>query len=171
MDWRQYFVRLYDYNAWANRRLRAAAAGLSAEQLYHSHGHSWDSIHGVLLHMLSSEWVWLQRWQGESPQQLLDPNDFKQLARLDAYWVQLDGELRRFVAAQTEASLGRVVTYRSTHGEPYQAELWQLLAHLANHGTHHRGELAAMFATLAVPHPEDDLVRYFREQSGQLPPT
>ncbi|MBI4772019.1 MAG: damage-inducible protein DinB, partial [Chloroflexi bacterium] len=32
-----------------------------------------------------------------------------------------------------------------------------------NHSNHHRGELAAMLALLNVPHPEDDMLYYFRE--------
>ena len=43
----------------------------------------------------------------------------------------------------------------------------QMLAHLANHETHHRGELAAMFALMNVAHPEDEVIQYFLDLSGQ----
>jgi uncharacterized damage-inducible protein DinB len=166
MNGRDYFVELYAYNAWANQRVLAAAAALSPEQRHQSHGHSWDSVHGVLVHVLSAEWIWLRRWLGESPRHLLNPQDFTPLAKLQAAWADQNDEVQAFVQAQTEASLERVVEYRSTKGEPFQNVLWHLLAHVINHSTHHRGELAAMMAALAAPHPEDDLVFYFRERSA-----
>jgi uncharacterized damage-inducible protein DinB len=45
--------------------------------------------------------------------------------------------------------------------------LYQMLMHVANHETHHRGELAAMFALMNVPHPEEEVIQYFLNSSGQ----
>jgi uncharacterized damage-inducible protein DinB len=36
-----------------------------------------------------------------------------------------------------------------------------------NHNTHHRAELAAMFALMDVPHPEEEIIQYFLDKSGQ----
>ena len=167
MNLPEYFVQLYDYTFWANARMLDAAEQLSPEQLFQEHGQSWGSVHGVLVHMLSAEWIWLRRWLGESPKAVLDPGDFPTLSALRARWRGNEDELRRFVAGQSQGSLQRLVTYTNTMGLAYTLPLWQLMAHAANHATHHRGELAAMFAMLEAPHPEDDWYRYFLEKSGQ----
>ena len=39
--------------------------------------------------------------------------------------------------------------------------------HIPNHETHHRGELAGMFALMNVAHPEDEVIQYFLDLSGQ----
>ena len=39
---------LYDYNDWANNRMLAACAGLTAERWDQSLGHSWGSARGLL---------------------------------------------------------------------------------------------------------------------------
>jgi uncharacterized damage-inducible protein DinB len=72
-----------------------------------------------------------------------------------------------FIADQTEDSLERVITYRNFSGESFKVPLWQMLMHVANHETHHRGELAAMFAVMDVPHPEEEVIQYFLNLSGQ----
>lgn len=163
-----YFTTLYDYNRWANARMLEAAARLTFEQLLHEHGHSWGSVHGLLVHMMSAEWIWLRRWQGESPKAVLNPSDFPTIEILRAYWDGLEAQLHDFVAAQTGESLESIVTYTNTKGRTFSLPLWQLMGHLANHGTHHRGELAAMFALLEAAHPEEDWYLYFLSKSGQM---
>ena len=162
-----YFESLYDFNYWANQRYLGAAEGLSQEQLMHKQGHSWDSIYRVLLHMMSSEWMWLERWKGNSPQAFLEPAEYPTLASVRSYWTGLEKEMRGFLAAQTEDSLQGEVSYTNTRGETFHLPLWHMLSHVPNHNTHHRGELAAMFALLEAPHPEDEAVQYFLDRTGQ----
>jgi uncharacterized damage-inducible protein DinB len=167
MNTKEYLQHLYDYNYWANHRYFAVAEGLRDEQLRRKQGHSWDSVHAVLVHMLSSEWVWLQRWSGTSPKGHLSADDFPTLAALKERWSQAEAEMQAFIADQTEDSLERVVTYSNFSGEKFDVPLWQMLMHVANHETHHRGELAAMFALMNVPHPEEEVIQYFLNLSGQ----
>jgi uncharacterized damage-inducible protein DinB len=167
MDLPEYLQQLYDYHYWANHRLLAAAEALTEEQLYRPQDHSWGSIHGVFLHMLNAERIWLRRWQGQSPQGFFSAEDFPTLASLRAYWDELETEMRAFVAAQTPQSLEKEITYTSTVGQTYSLILWQMMAHVPNHATHHRGELAAMFALMDVPHPEEELNHYALAKSGQ----
>jgi uncharacterized damage-inducible protein DinB len=167
MDLAETIRQLYDYNYWANRRYFTAAEALTEQQLRRSQGHSWDSIYAVLLHMLSAEWIWLRRWNGESPRSLLRPEDFPDLPAIRKRWDGLEMEMRAFVAAQTGASLQKELAYTNTRGENFHLPLWQMMLHVANHNTHHRGELAAMFALMNVPHPEDEAYHYFLEASGQ----
>jgi len=162
-----YFIQLYEYTAWANQRYLLAAEALPAEQLHQQHGHSWGSIFGVLVHMLSAEWIWLSRWKGVSPNAMLHESAYPALVDVRRHWEQVQAELAGFVSAQTEQSLARPLTYANTRGTVFTLPLWQLMAHAANHATHHRGALAAMFAMLGAPHPEDDWYRFFLEKSGQ----
>lgn len=167
MDAKEYIKQVYDYCYWANHRYFAVAEGLSAEQLHREQGHSWGDVHSLLVHMLSSETVWLGRWHGETPKSHLDPKEFPTLSALKARWEQVEREMRLFIDGQTEASLQSVITYSNFRGETFHVPLWQMLMHVANHETHHRGELAAMFALMDVPHPEEEVIQYFLDLSGQ----
>ena len=166
MELKQYLEHLYDYNYWANKRYLAVAETLTEEQLFGQQGHSLGSIHAVLVHMMSSERMWPQRWRGEKGS-FLDPNDFPSTENVRKYWVEVEKNMRAFIAGQTEQSLLRDVTYTNPKGETFTLPLWQMVVQPPNHNTHHRGELAAMFALMNVPHPEEEVVQYFLIKSGQ----
>ena len=117
--------------------------------------------------MMNAEWIWLRRWQGQSPGAFHEAADFPTLGALRQYWAGLEEEMRAFVAAQTEKSLEREIAYTNTLGQKYHLPLWQMMVHVPNHNTHHRGELAVMFAAINAPHPEDEWNHYFLIKSGQ----
>ena len=166
MQLTDYLQHLYDYNYWANKRYLAVAETLTEEQLFRKQGHSWESIQAVLVHMMNSERMWPQRWRGEQGT-FLDFKSFRTVASIREYWVDVEKNMRAFLAEQTEQSLLREVTYTNPKGETYTLLLWQMVVQPPNHNTHHRGELAAMFALMHIPHPEEEVVQYFLVKSGQ----
>lgn len=157
---------IYAYHYWMNAQILDACEALTSEQWNRPLGHSWGSVHGLVVHMLAAETIWLRRWQGHSPATLLQPEEFPALADARRAWAGLESELRAFLAACDQARLDAPVHYTTTRGQPYSEPLGELMLHVANHGTHHRGELVAMLAILGVPHPEDDLLRYLRERGA-----
>jgi uncharacterized damage-inducible protein DinB len=166
MELKSYLEHLYEYNDWANKRYLAVAESLPEEQLFRKQGHSWDSVHAVLVHMMSSERMWPQRWHGETGT-FLDPKDFPTIASVREYWVDVEQNMRSFIARQTEESLLREITFTNPKGQTFTLPLWQMAIQPPNHNTHHRGELAAMFALMNVSHPEEEIVQYFLVKSGQ----
>ncbi len=167
MQLKPYLETLYDYNFWANHRYFSVAEALTVEQFHRMQGHSWGNVQAMFVHMLSSEWVWLQRWHGASPKGHLDQADFPTLASVKEPWSEQEAELRAYLGSQTEGGLQSVITYTNFRAETFHVPLWQMLMHLANHETHHRGELAAMFALMDVPHPEEEVIQYFLNLTGQ----
>ena len=166
MELKQYLDHLYDYSYWANKRYLAVAETLTEEQLFRKQGHSWDSVQAVLVHMMSSERMWPQRWRGEKGT-FLDPKDFPTALSIRENWVDVEKNMRALIADQTEESLLREITYTNPKGETFTLPLWQMMVQPPNHNTHHRGELAAMFALMNIPHPEEEIVQYFLVKSGQ----
>src|SRR5512146_3083671 len=101
MKLKDYLEHLYNYNYWANKRYLAVAESLTEEQLFRRQGHSWDSVHAVLVHIMSSERMWPQRWRGEKGT-FLDPNDFAAATSIREYWVEIEKNMRAFISEQTE---------------------------------------------------------------------
>src|SRR5258707_15719424 len=58
---------LFDYTEWANGLALNAAAGLTEENMRRDFNISHSSILGTLVHMAGAEWIWLGRWDGNSP--------------------------------------------------------------------------------------------------------
>lgn len=169
MELSGYFRSLFEYDAWANRQVLNAAALLSEEQLARPLNQSWGSVRGLLVHMMSAQWVWLNRLNGESPAGMLKEADFQTLAAIEARWKTIQAGLHEYLLSQDAASLSREIHYANTRGQAFHLPAWQILAHLANHGTHHRGELATAFQALGVAHSEEDYLFFTLEISGQRP--
>ncbi|HET9909084.1 MAG TPA: DinB family protein, partial [Anaerolineales bacterium] len=115
MQLKEYLEQLYDYNYWANKRYLAVAETLTEEQLFLKQGHSWDSVHAVLVHMMSSERMWPQRWRGETGT-FLDAKDFPTMTSIRDYWVDVEKAMRSFLAEQSEGSLLQDVSYTNPRG-------------------------------------------------------
>ncbi len=155
-----YFQHLFEYHSWANGLVMDAAGHMSDEQLRQAQGHSWGSVHGILLHMLSAEWIWLERLKGNSPKAFLPEEEYQTLDAIQDRWARQTADLREFIGAQTEASLEREVATTLSRGQSFHPSVWQILTHMFNHANHHRGELAVMFALMQVPHQEDEFLLY-----------
>ena len=135
---------LYRYNTWANLRILDTAAHLSREQIVTACGASFDSVRDTLVHTMSGQWIYLERWQGRSPSAGLDPRDSPDVASIRARWDGIERETQAFVARLSEPDLGRVIEYTNTKGERWAYPLWQQMIHQVNHATQHRSEAAVM---------------------------
>jgi len=162
----EYFVMLYDYNAWANERILDAAEGLSTVQLGEATPYSAGGLRGTLVHTLSAEWLWRSRWQGVSPTAMFRDEDFPTLEAIRTRWRIEDQQLRAYVAGLTDADVMAVVSYTTMRGEPDGGPLWHLLAHVANHSTQHRSEAAAILTTLGRSPGPLDLIIFLDDYPG-----
>ena len=100
--------RLLDYNIWANHRLMRAAATLSVDDfkrdtLRASHG----GVRGTLAHILSAEWIWLERWKGLSPTRHLDEGEFPDVVALRDRWTLIEGHRGGLVPRPERPDAGR----------------------------------------------------------------
>ena len=135
--------KLYDYHWWANRNLLDVAIALGEEPSARDVGaqFSFPTVRRMFAHIYGADWLWLRRFQGESPTALAG-GDIGTLGELRKRWDELEREQRSFVGSLGASDLGREVVYRTTEGTTYRMALWPLLYHVLNHATHHRSEIA-----------------------------
>ena len=139
---------LYRYNAWANARILDTATRLTAEQFLASGGASYDSLRDTLVHAMSAQWIFLERWRGRSPRAMLDARQFPDLPSLRGHWDGVEQETQAFLAELSDARLVRDLEYTITEGERWTYPLWQQMIHQVNHATQHRSEAAVMLTQL-----------------------
>ena len=157
---------LFDYNAWANERILAAAEGLSEAQ-YNADvpGLSHGSIRATFVHALGAEIIWRRRClEGVSPTTLLPAAEVPTFATLRQRWLAEDAALREGVARLTNDALAAPLAYTTTRGTPMQDTLWQVLVHVLNHGTQHRAEVAVALTAFGRSPGDVDLIVYLREK-------
>ena len=154
---------LYEYNRWANRLILDAVEALSVEEQMQDRSVSHHSIHGTTLHLLFAEWVWLERWKGNSPSAPLKAEDFPDLASIRNYWHQIETECADFLNNLTEETLQAPLTYKDIAGNEHHNPLVLLMQHVVNHATLHRGQIMAMIRQLGIKPPATDFLFFFRK--------
>jgi uncharacterized damage-inducible protein DinB len=153
------------YNAWANRRLYDAAAGLTDEQYRADRGSFFKSLHGTLNHLLTADWVWMNRFTGEGPApERLDTIHHEQLADLRRVREAEDKRIVDYIDGLTEAQLAGTIRYRRVSTpEVFEQALAPALAHFFNHQTHHRGQAHSILCSFGERGLVMDLLYYQRE--------
>lgn len=161
---KSYIQTLYRYNQWSNARILATAAKLSQEQYLAAAEYPHRYLHGVLTHSLFAEWIWLKRWNGESPTTRLKPDDFPTFESLRARWAEEEAKLMQFVEQVTDERLNAPFQYTATDGAKFENLLWESMAHVVNHGMQHRSEAAAILTELGFSPGDLDMILFTRKK-------
>jgi len=108
---------LYAYNRWANRRLLRAAQLLPWSDFIRDLRSSHGSVRGTLVHIIWGEWLWIQRWRGESPKQIYAPEGFHDWVTLDSRWTTVENEQQAFLESLNDELLNIRVSYENLQGQ------------------------------------------------------
>ncbi|HXX17016.1 MAG TPA: DinB family protein [Candidatus Eremiobacteraceae bacterium] len=162
----QEMATLYEYNAWANRRMLEAVSPLSKEEFTKPLGSSFSSLRDTAAHIYGVEWLWFERFQGRSPSAIPDDPEFADVARLKVSWQEFEPRLLNFARALTQEDLDRVMEYKTMKFGVYRNPLWQSMMHLVNHGTYHRGQITTMLRQLDAQPILTDLMHFYREKQA-----
>lgn len=161
--------RLLDYTVWANHRVMRVAATLSPDDFRRDLGASHGGVRGTLTHMMSAEWIWLERWKGVSHTRMIDEGEFADILALRDRWTLIEGHRREWLETVREEALSEPVRYRTTEGREYVNPLWHLVQHLVNHSTYHRGQVTSLLRQLGARPVSTDLVAWDRTRAAGEP--
>ena len=99
---------LYDYNYWANGRLLQAVSRLTPEEFTRQVAGSYGSIRNTLVHVLSTEWGWLERCGGHQRGARLKSEDYPTFESLTAMWTNVEKYVREFLSTLADGDLIKV---------------------------------------------------------------
>ncbi len=153
--------RLYDYGYWANRKIFAVLAQLTADQFTQNVAGSYGSLRNTLVHILSAEWGWLERCGGAVRGPALKAEDFQTVDSLVDAWTLVEAHMSTFLASLTDAGLLRNIEFTLPAMDRARVmRLGDLMQHGANHGVHHRGQIALLLRVLGYVPGNFDLLIY-----------
>src|SRR5437660_7852775 len=163
---------LFDYTEWANGLAMEAAGKLSDENLRREVNISHGSIFGSLRHMAGAEWIWLERWHGQSPAKaeawsLWTTESSSDLATLNKRWRDIIDRRAGYISELDETRLAAELPFKLLSGDPNSMRLVDQMQHVANHATLHRGQVVGMIRQLGFDPPSTDLLFYLR---GEISP-
>jgi len=158
---------LFEYNAWANRRIFDALAALPAEQYTRDLKSSFGSIHGTVCHIVWAEQLWLTRWVAKPPPGTPQGKDLAGLPEARARWEAVEAERAAFLGGITEAKLRDGVTIQPTGGGSYTHTFRQMFLHTVDHSSYHRGQIIVMLRQLDLKPPGAGMMGFFRERTAR----
>lgn len=153
---KEFFLKWYSYNAWANRRV----IGCLERQAITD-----EKILSVMGHLVSANFIWLNRIKDlpKSKYELWGKYDVPALKRMveeaDEQWMNFISEHENF---------DRVLKYRNYAGDYFENNVQQIMIHLVNHGSYHRGQVAMLLRQKGFEPINTDFITYDRVISGQL---
>jgi uncharacterized damage-inducible protein DinB len=160
--YRDHFLELYDYTAWANRRVWDCVLRLSDERYFQPLEYSVGSIFAQCLHTAAVE-----QWWGDFLRTgellFLDDDNIEELRpreALAAYWDDVATRNRTFIASLNEADFRRKVKPAFWEAEEPAITVAQALTQVANHSTDHRAQILAMLYSLGAITTDQDFLAY-----------
>lgn len=147
-----YFIRLFDYDRYANLSISAAMTRTNERQ----------KAEELMAHLLSAQQIWLKRckgeaviggvlwpdWKSDTIEEIINDNYQK--------WISWLKDLN-------DSDLDRVVSYKTLNGEGFENRLTDILAHVINHGTHHRAQAGQHLKQAGTSLPLTDYIFYLRD--------
>ncbi|HKC64230.1 MAG TPA: DinB family protein [Pyrinomonadaceae bacterium] len=153
---------LWGHHWWSFEKFLDEVRSLSDEEFRRDLGLSFNSVHGIVAHMVGVELLWLKRVEeGESMTLIPGVNELPNLVLIEKGWEQAQSSWRALLESD---DLKREVHYSNTKGQKFSDPLWRLMAHLVDHSTAYRGILIAALRLLGRTPPVTGLIFYVRQK-------
>ncbi|HMG91489.1 MAG TPA: DinB family protein [Chryseolinea sp.] len=152
---KQYFLKLYQYNAWANKRVINCLSRQTVGD---------EKILNIMGHIVAAQFLWLHRIKG------LPPADVKLWGEYSLVQVttmaEEAGKLWLEFVESTD-NFNRELTYNNYLGEPYINNVEMIMIHLVNHSSYHRAQIALLLRQKGYEPINTDFITYDRVITGQ----
>jgi uncharacterized damage-inducible protein DinB len=153
---KRYFLRLYQYNAWANKRVLGT---LTRQRI------SDEKILSLMGHIVAAQFLWLHRIKGLPAPDVKLWGEYS-LDQLVTMAEKAGKEWLEFVESTDD--FNREMTYRNYVNEPYTNNVEMIMIHLVNHSSYHRAQIAMLLRQKGYEPINTDFITYDRVITGQL---
>jgi uncharacterized damage-inducible protein DinB len=153
---KKYFLKLYQFNAWANKRV----IGTLIRQQVND-----EKILSLLGHIVAAQFLWLHRIKGLPAPDVKLWGEYS-LDQLVTMAEKAGFDWLEFV--QSNDNFDREMTYKNYVNEPYTNNVENVMIHLVNHSSYHRAQIAMLLRQKGFEPINTDFITYDRVITGQL---
>jgi uncharacterized damage-inducible protein DinB len=155
-EMKKYFLKLYQYNEWANRRVLKAIKDQRVTD---------EKILSLFSHQITANFLWLHRIKGLPP----PPYDLWKTYPMTQLENMVDSASTQWLEfIQANDNFDWTLKYNNYIGAYYENNVEHIMMHLVNHGTYHRGQIALLMRMKGFEPINTDFITYDRVISGQL---
>ena len=149
---KKYFIDLFEYDAWANRRMLITIKSSKISD---------ERIRKIFSHIISAQLIWLNRIQ-DHPTSPFPLWETYKISEIETMIEESSERWINFLSSYNMDTLEEVIRYQNTKGDTYENRLRQIITHVINHSSHHRGQLALLLREKGVAPPANDYIIYKR---------
>lgn len=153
---KQYFLKLYRYNAWSNKRVLGTLQRQNVRD---------EKILSLMGHIVAAQFLWLHRIKGLPAPDVKLWGEYS-LEQLLALAEKAGKEWLEFV--ESTDNFNRELTYKNYVNEPYTNNVENIMIHLVNHSSYHRAQVAMLLRQKGFEPINTDFITYDRVVTGQL---
>lgn len=147
---KEYFLKLYRYNEWANRRVLGAI-----ERQHVTH----EKTLSIFSHQLVANFLWLHRIKG-LPAPALELWKTYPVERLHQMVDDASKQWLEYI--ESTDNFNRILKYENYVGDYYENNVEHIMMHLVNHGSYHRGQVALLLRQNGYEPINTDFITYDR---------
>ena len=157
-----YFVDLFLYNDWANRRVWDCAMKTEEEAYFKANDFSVGSIYDQLIHWLSVERWWIAYLEtGEANFMTKEEREVcKDRVKLRQLWDETNTRNMTYIQSLIDDELERKVNVPWWDNDDDKISVAQALTQVSNHSTDHRAQTMAVLHMLGYEGVEQDFLGY-----------
>jgi uncharacterized damage-inducible protein DinB len=160
---RKYFIKLAEYNNWADAIAMEWLDQINDEQWEQVIISSFSSVKQTAIHIASAEKIWIDFWENVPDPVYLSAEFQGTKDDLIAVWKKASAGLKNFIEQYPEENYQQPVTFRYPRGGEGRMEFWQTFSHIVNHSTYHRGQLVTLLRQAGfTKFSSIDLATYYR---------
>jgi len=152
---------LYGYHYWANDRVLDFAARVDAVDYFADVGYSHGNLHGILFHILRTDYSWRIACQTLKP--AVEPLFLENFPDLYAIRTRWEGEQQAMLAYLSGLSPNEIegdIQLTDRRGEVHRFRLWRVLVHVVLHAMQHHSEAAALLTRYGHSPGDLDFIFY-----------
>jgi uncharacterized damage-inducible protein DinB len=153
---KKYFLKLYHYNAWSNKRVLNCLKRQNVGD---------EKILTLMGHIVAAQFLWLHRIKG------LPPPDVKLWGTytLDQLLIMAEEAGKKWIDfVESTDNFDRELTYTNYVNDPYTNNVEMIMIHLVNHSSYHRAQIAMLLRQKGLDPINTDFITYDRVMRGQL---
>lgn len=153
---KKYFLKLYQYNAWSNKRVLSC---LTRQNIHD------EKILTLMGHIVAAQFLWLHRIKGLPAPNVKLWGEYT----LDQVVELADEAGKKWIEfVENTDSFDRELTYKNYVDEPYTNNVENIMIHLVNHSSYHRAQVAMLLRQKGFEPINTDFITYDRVITGQL---
>jgi uncharacterized damage-inducible protein DinB len=144
------FELMARYNQWMNEKIYAVCADIPDAARRKDLGAFFKSIHGTLNHLMYGDKAWMNRFTGQSIENLsMDKELYSDFDKLRKERERMDRDIIEWSRRLQPDWLAADFEFTSkVDNKPRTMPAWALVMHMFNHQTHHRGQVTTLIKQL-----------------------